>query len=200
MKTREKILKLLKKRGIAANDAVLEALDAFLFEVQEQVPGAPGDDDDEEAVEGDDEDDDEDDEDADADEDADDLEEEDEEDPDAQVKADVIPGAALGIDALEDEELFGGAVTKGGRGKGAAAKKASKDAALDVDEEEEGEPERTLVRQVTCPHCGESMPVVLDLSGGDQDDIQDCEVCCSPMRITYTVSQGTLRDFSVEAS
>ena len=196
MKTREKILKLLKKRGIAVNDSILEALDAFLFEVQEQVPGAPGDDDDEETPRGDE---DEDDEDDDLDED-DDEDEEDEEK--TEVEADVLPGAALGIDALEDEELFGGAVAKGGRSKGASAKKAAKDPGLDADgdEEEEGEPERTLVRQVTCPHCGESMPVVLDLSGGDQDDIQDCVVCCSPMRITYTVSQGTLRDFSVEAS
>jgi len=193
MKTREKILKLLKKRGIAVNDSILEALDAFLFEVQEQVPGAPGDDDDEESAH-----------DGEEDDEDDDLEEEDEdeEEEDAKVERDVLPGADLGIDAQEDDELFGGAVSKGGRGKAASAKKAPKDPALDSDgdEDEEGEPERTLIRQVTCPHCGESMPVVLDLSGGDQDDIQDCEVCCSPMRITYTVSQGTLRDFSVEAS
>ena len=201
MKTREKILKLLRKRGLAVNDTILDALDAFLFEVQEQVPGAPGDDDAEEQADEELEEDD-----ADDDDEIDDDEEDQAEgEADDQEEDAAGTGKDLAIDADEEAELFGGTAAAAGRGAGASApgKKATKGPELDADENEEDDAddaERTLIRQITCPHCGESIPVVLDLSGGDQDDIQDCEVCCSPMRIAYTVSQGALRDFSVEAS
>jgi hypothetical protein len=56
------------------------------------------------------------------------------------------------------------------------------------------------VRAIACPHCGERISVPIDLSGGDQDVIQDCEVCCSPIRIVYSVSDGQLGAFSFEAS
>ncbi|MFP3516792.1 CPXCG motif-containing cysteine-rich protein [Pseudomonas sp. SIMBA_077] len=32
-----------------------------------------------------------------------------------------------------------------------------------------------------CPYCGESGEAVLDLSGGDQQYIEDCAVCCRPI-------------------
>ncbi len=53
-------------------------------------------------------------------------------------------------------------------------------------------------RVIACPHCGESLTIALDLSGGDQDAIQDCEVCCSPIRIVVSVSDGRVTGFSAE--
>ncbi|GGK07371.1 CPXCG motif-containing cysteine-rich protein [Pseudomonas matsuisoli] len=32
-----------------------------------------------------------------------------------------------------------------------------------------------------CPYCGEPVEAVLDLSGGDQQYIEDCPVCCRPI-------------------
>ena len=32
-----------------------------------------------------------------------------------------------------------------------------------------------------CPYCGEPVEALLDLSGGDQQYIEDCAVCCRPI-------------------
>ncbi|UVE16968.1 CPXCG motif-containing cysteine-rich protein [Pseudomonas sp. LS44] len=32
-----------------------------------------------------------------------------------------------------------------------------------------------------CPYCGEPVEALLDLSGGDQQYIEDCPVCCRPI-------------------
>lgn len=37
-----------------------------------------------------------------------------------------------------------------------------------------------------CPYCGEPISMVLDLSIPEQTYIEDCEVCCNPIRIRYT--------------
>jgi transcription elongation factor Elf1 len=45
-----------------------------------------------------------------------------------------------------------------------------------------------------CPHCGESISVLLDLSVPDQEYIEDCEVCCRPIEIRYQVGEdGEIR-------
>jgi transcription elongation factor Elf1 len=49
-----------------------------------------------------------------------------------------------------------------------------------------------------CPHCGERITVLLDLSAGDQSYVEDCEVCCAPMSLSYEVEEGELVGFSVE--
>ena len=33
-----------------------------------------------------------------------------------------------------------------------------------------------------CPYCGEPVEALLDLSGGDQQYIEDCPVCCRPIQ------------------
>ncbi len=38
-----------------------------------------------------------------------------------------------------------------------------------------------------CPHCGESISILLDLSVPNQEYIEDCEVCCRPIEIRYKV-------------
>jgi len=58
--------------------------------------------------------------------------------------------------------------------------------------------EPALQHPITCPHCGENIGIAIDLSGGDQDDVQDCTVCCSPIHVTYSVRDGQLYGFTSE--
>ncbi|NOQ77441.1 MAG: CPXCG motif-containing cysteine-rich protein [Methylococcaceae bacterium] len=34
---------------------------------------------------------------------------------------------------------------------------------------------------INCPYCGESISVLVDSSGGEQNYYEDCSVCCSPI-------------------
>lgn len=38
-----------------------------------------------------------------------------------------------------------------------------------------------------CPYCGEQVETTVDLSGGDQQYIEDCQVCCRPIVFTLQV-------------
>lgn len=51
------------------------------------------------------------------------------------------------------------------------------------------------VRRIACPWCGETVAVELDLGGGEQDAVQDCEVCCRPIHLMWSASEGRLADF-----
>lgn len=51
----------------------------------------------------------------------------------------------------------------------------------------------------TCPYCWEQISFVIDLSVKEQSYIEDCEVCCRPIQITYTADGEELTDFSAEA-
>jgi hypothetical protein len=53
---------------------------------------------------------------------------------------------------------------------------------------------------VTCPGCGETISILLDLSVDAQDYIEDCSVCCAPMRVIVSASDGELIDVHVEAA
>ena len=41
--------------------------------------------------------------------------------------------------------------------------------------------------------------MVLDLSAPDQEYVEDCEVCCRPITVSYTSGQGEVADFSARA-
>jgi hypothetical protein len=41
-------------------------------------------------------------------------------------------------------------------------------------------------RSVVCPYCGERFETVLDCSAGDQDYVEDCQVCCRPIVFAIT--------------
>ncbi len=41
--------------------------------------------------------------------------------------------------------------------------------------------------QIDCPYCGESIDLLVDDSAGDQQYIEDCQVCCRPIVVTVTV-------------
>lgn len=40
---------------------------------------------------------------------------------------------------------------------------------------------------VDCPYCGAQFVALLDTSEGDAEYIQDCEVCCQPIRFEIAV-------------
>jgi hypothetical protein len=52
--------------------------------------------------------------------------------------------------------------------------------------------------QITCPFCWENLTILLDLSLPEQDYIEDCQVCCQPIRIHYTSDAGILLSLDVE--
>jgi transcription elongation factor Elf1 len=49
-----------------------------------------------------------------------------------------------------------------------------------------------------CPYCGEEISMVLDLSVRSQTYVEDCEVCCNPIEIRYTVADDTLSSFAAK--
>jgi hypothetical protein len=52
--------------------------------------------------------------------------------------------------------------------------------------------------ETTCPHCWEVIALTLDLSAGDQVYIEDCPVCCHPMRIRVRAEDGELQELEVD--
>jgi transcription elongation factor Elf1 len=52
-------------------------------------------------------------------------------------------------------------------------------------------------RNISCPFCGEAGSVLLDLSAGGQSYIEDCQVCCRPMQISFDVAGADLTNLQV---
>ena len=52
--------------------------------------------------------------------------------------------------------------------------------------------------EITCPFCWEQISILLDLSLPEQDYIEDCQVCCRPIRIRYTSDDGILGTIDVQ--
>ena len=55
-------------------------------------------------------------------------------------------------------------------------------------------------RDATCPHCGETIELTLDLSVPEQSYIEDCPVCCRPMSVSYRASDGEIDELNVESA
>jgi hypothetical protein len=52
-----------------------------------------------------------------------------------------------------------------------------------------------------CPSCGEKLSLHIDITGGQrQEFIQDCEVCCRPIRIRIELKAGEAASFNAELS
>lgn len=45
---------------------------------------------------------------------------------------------------------------------------------------------------ISCPYCGEVFETTADCSAGDQQYIEDCQICCQPIVITLHVSDMAL--------
>lgn len=50
--------------------------------------------------------------------------------------------------------------------------------------------------QVQCPYCGELFVTTVDLSAGDQQYIEDCQVCCNP--IVFSIHMSGTEQFTVD--
>lgn len=50
-------------------------------------------------------------------------------------------------------------------------------------------------KQFLCPCCGSVISMLLELGHGGQRYVEDCEVCCNPVTISYQVDENGLADF-----
>jgi Cysteine-rich CPXCG len=46
----------------------------------------------------------------------------------------------------------------------------------------------TSLHNVQCPYCGETFETEIDASGGSQEYVEDCYVCCKP--IVFRIEVG----------
>jgi transcription elongation factor Elf1 len=51
----------------------------------------------------------------------------------------------------------------------------------------------------TCPYCWQEISMVLDVSEPHQIYVEDCEVCCKPIEVEYTLQHDTVSDFEARA-
>lgn len=56
----------------------------------------------------------------------------------------------------------------------------------------------TVEKNISCPWCAERMTVILDLSAGAQSYVEDCQVCCQPMQLSFDAAGGELDDLRVD--
>lgn len=49
-----------------------------------------------------------------------------------------------------------------------------------------------------CPHCWETISFLIDTSVGQQQYIEDCEVCCNPIQVKTRFSAGELIEFQAD--
>jgi hypothetical protein len=54
--------------------------------------------------------------------------------------------------------------------------------------------ELSIEIDITCPHCGERFPLLVDTSQGDQSTIEDCSVCCRPISLELSCRPGEVLD------
>ena len=50
----------------------------------------------------------------------------------------------------------------------------------------------------TCPSCWERISMLIDCSVRKQTYIEDCEVCCRPLKIKVRCSKGKVDDIEAE--
>jgi transcription elongation factor Elf1 len=46
-----------------------------------------------------------------------------------------------------------------------------------------------------CPYCGEKISMLIDLNFNNQFYAEDCEVCCRPIEINFTVVDGAIESW-----
>jgi hypothetical protein len=52
---------------------------------------------------------------------------------------------------------------------------------------------------LNCPYCWQTISMILDLSVEKQFYVEDCEVCCHPIVISYTTNEkGEIDTFKAE--
>jgi len=56
-----------------------------------------------------------------------------------------------------------------------------------------------MERFFKCPYCGERISMVLDSSVPEQIYVEDCEVCCRPIEVSYAVANDKLVRFEAKS-
>jgi hypothetical protein len=51
---------------------------------------------------------------------------------------------------------------------------------------------------LVCPHCGAEISVLLDPTVPAQAYVEDCEVCCRPIALSYEADGEEVTSFSAE--
>ncbi|MEK9628034.1 MAG: CPXCG motif-containing cysteine-rich protein [Nitrospinota bacterium] len=51
-----------------------------------------------------------------------------------------------------------------------------------------------------CPYCAQKISVLIDLSVPTQNYIEDCEICCRPIEISYEASEYEVIRFEANPS
>lgn len=53
---------------------------------------------------------------------------------------------------------------------------------------------------IDCPYCGETINILIDCSVPDQQYVEDCQVCCSPILISVSLdADSNIETVSVRA-
>ena len=60
--------------------------------------------------------------------------------------------------------------------------------------------ESLIEHRFTCPYCWESITMLLDLSIANQSYVEDCEVCCNPVVLSFRVENDAIVEFDAEQS
>lgn len=52
--------------------------------------------------------------------------------------------------------------------------------------------------EIDCPYCGETIELLIDSSVGDQEYVEDCQVCCRPINIVVSIDPDGVPEVEVE--
>ena len=52
---------------------------------------------------------------------------------------------------------------------------------------------------VQCPHCWEHFEALVDPSQGDQEYVEDCQVCCQPILVHVVLDENLTPSVTVRA-
>ncbi|NNE44017.1 MAG: CPXCG motif-containing cysteine-rich protein [Gemmatimonadetes bacterium] len=55
--------------------------------------------------------------------------------------------------------------------------------------EDHDEPRGVEPVDASCPYCGVSLELLVDVSAGAQHYVEDCEVCCNPMEVRVVIDR-----------
>ncbi|WP_115462081.1 CPXCG motif-containing cysteine-rich protein [Winogradskyella aurantiaca] len=50
-----------------------------------------------------------------------------------------------------------------------------------------------------CPHCWETISMLVDVSIEQQQYVEDCEVCCNPIEISISIEDGNIGNFQANS-
>ena len=53
---------------------------------------------------------------------------------------------------------------------------------------------------LSCPACNAPISVLIDGSAGDQSYVEDCEVCCRPLVISFIVTEEGIESVRADSA